>query len=103
VYLFGRAAGKFFGARLAAKRLGLEPTVQRLLGYALLAQAGLAVGITFAINGRYPDIAPVITTIVLASVAVYEIVGPLSTRFALVRAGEAQMSKVAGSDPLKML
>jgi Kef-type K+ transport system membrane component KefB len=102
VYLFGRAGGKFVGARVAGRRLGLEPNVQRLLGYALLAQAGLAVGLTFAINGRFPAIAPVITTVVLASVAVYEIVGPISTRFALVRAGEANKANPAVADPIKL-
>jgi len=102
VYVFGRAGGKFVGARVAARRLGLAETVQRHLGFALLAQAGLAVGLTFAINTRYPSIAPVITTVVLASVAIYEMVGPISTRFALVRAGEAQMAKPVVTDPLNL-
>ncbi|NQW03452.1 MAG: cation:proton antiporter [Acidobacteria bacterium] len=102
VYVLGRAGGKFIGARVAAKRLGLEQSVQRLLGFALMAQAGLAVGLTFAINDRFPAIAPVITTVVLGSVAVYEIFGPISTRFALVRAGEAQKAKPSARDPIKM-
>lgn len=102
VYLFGRAGGKFFGARIAGRRLGLEPNVHRLLGYALLAQAGLAVGLTFAINGRFPTFAPAISTVVLASVAIYEIVGPISTRFALVRAGEANRANPAQADPIKL-
>ena len=102
VYLFGRAGGKFIGARIAAKRLGLERSVQQLLGFAILAQAGLAVGLTFAINSRYPTFAPAITTVVLAAVAISEIIGPISTRFALVRAGEAQMAKPVVGDPINM-
>ena len=35
VYIVGRAGGKFAGARLAAWRLGLEPTVQHLPGLCL--------------------------------------------------------------------
>ncbi len=93
VYIVGRAAGKFTGARIAAGRLGLEPNVRRFLGFALQAQAGLAVGLTLAVNARYPQLAPVITTVVLASVALFEMVGPASTRFALVRAGEAGAMK----------
>ncbi len=89
VYVFGRAGGKFAGARLAAWRLGLDPNVRKFLGFALQAQAGLAVGLTLAVNLRYPQFAPTVTTIVLASVAVFEMVGPASTRFALVGAGEA--------------
>jgi Kef-type K+ transport system membrane component KefB len=88
VYVVGRAAGKFAGAGFATRRLGLERTVQTYLGFALQAQAGLAVGLTLAVNSRYPQFAPVVTTVVLASVAVFEMIGPTSTRFALVQAGE---------------
>ena len=71
VYVVGRAGGKFAGARLAARWLGLEPGVRNFLGFALQAQAGLAVGLTLAVNGRYPQMAPVISTVVLASVVVF--------------------------------
>ncbi|MDH4066166.1 MAG: cation:proton antiporter [Acidobacteriota bacterium] len=93
VYVLGRAGGKFAGAGLATWRLGLEPTVRMFLGFALQAQAGLAVGLTLAVNGRYPQFAPVVTTVVLASVAVFEMIGPTSTRFALVQAGEAGLAR----------
>jgi hypothetical protein len=75
--------------------------MRQFLGFALLAQAGLAIGITLAINGRYPELAPIVSTVVLASVAVYEVIGPLGTRFALVRSGEAR--RTAADDPGPML
>ena len=100
VYIVGRASGKFAGARFAAWRLGLEPSVRNFLGFALQAQAGLAVGLTLAVNSRYPQFAPVVTTIVLASVAVFEMIGPASTRFALVRAGEAGLARQPAPAPL---
>jgi Kef-type K+ transport system membrane component KefB len=94
-YIVGRAGGKFFGAGMAAWRLGLEPRVRNFLGFALQAQAGLAVGLSLTVNTRYPELAPVISTVVLASVAVFEVIGPASTRFALVRAGEAGLARPA--------
>jgi Kef-type K+ transport system membrane component KefB len=97
VYIIGRAVGKFAGAGIATWRLALDRKVRRFLGFALQAQAGLAVGLALAVNSRYPDFAPIVTTVVLASVAVFEMVGPASTRFALVQAGEAGRAK--GSDP----
>lgn len=100
VYVVGRAGGKFAGARLAARRLGLDPNVRKYLGFALQAQAGLAVGLTLAVNVRYPQLAPTVTTIVLASVAVFEMIGPASTRFALVRAGEAGAAQAPASGEL---
>jgi Kef-type K+ transport system membrane component KefB len=100
VYIVGRAAGKLAGARFAATRLGLEPSVRRFLGLALQAQAGLAVGLTLAVNARYPQFAPIVTTVVLASVAVFEMVGPASTRYALIRSGEATLARKAGGERL---
>lgn len=100
IYIIGRSSGKFLGARLAASRLTLPSPVRRFLGYALQAQAGLAVGLTLAVSRRYPDYAPIVTTVVLASVAVFEMVGPASTRFALVRAGEAGRARPESAEPL---
>jgi Kef-type K+ transport system membrane component KefB len=93
VYLLGRAAGKLVGARVGARWLGLGPAVRRYLGLALLAQAGLAVGLVITTQRRFADLAPAVTAIVLASVVVYEIVGPISARYALVRAGEASLHR----------
>jgi Kef-type K+ transport system membrane component KefB len=92
VYVVGRAGGKLLGARLGAEWLSMEPTVRRFLGLALMAQAGLAVGLVITTQRRFADLAPTVTTVVLASVVVYEMVGPISTRFALVRSGEARRS-----------
>ncbi len=89
VYVGGRSLGKFAGAVAGARWLQLEPSVQRFLGFGLLAQAGLAVGLTLQIEGRYEAYAPSVSTVVLASVAIFEMFGPISTRFALMRAGEA--------------
>jgi Kef-type K+ transport system membrane component KefB len=100
VYIAGRAGGKFAGARLAAWRLGLDPAVRNYLGFALQAQAGLAVGLTLAVNSRYSQFAPVVTTVVLASVAVFEMIGPASTRFALTRSGEAGLARKTEGETL---
>ncbi len=91
IYVGGRSIGKFAGAVIGARYLHLEPRVQTFLGFALLAQAGLAVGLTIAIGQRFETFAPVVSTVVLASVAIFEVIGPISTRFALIRSGEASL------------
>ncbi|MBK5255505.1 MAG: cation:proton antiporter [Vicinamibacteria bacterium] len=102
VYVLGRALGKFVGARVAARHLRLPPAVQNYLGFALLAQAGLAVGLTISIERRFVDYAPVVSAIVLAAVAIYEMFGPISARYALIQSGEARlgasMPEDAGTD-----
>ena len=90
VYVVARAGGKFFGARIGARKVGLPEYVQSNLGFALFSQAGLAIGLTLIINRRFPDFGPQVTTIVLASVVIYEMVGPVSAKLALLRSGEAR-------------
>ena len=89
LYVAGRALGKVFGARWGARKLGLSQEMQRWLGLGLMAQAGLAIGLTLIINRQLPEYAPVVTTIVLSSVIIYEIVGPISARFAIMGSGES--------------
>lgn len=95
IYAAGRALGKFFGAGYAAKREGLDPVVQKHLGTAMLSQAGLAIGLVLVVNERFAPFAPVVTTVVLAAVAIFELVGPLSARLALVRSGETRPAEEA--------
>ncbi|HXS93956.1 MAG TPA: cation:proton antiporter [Candidatus Limnocylindrales bacterium] len=90
IYILGRAAGKFAGTRYAARLGGMKSGIQRLLGLAMLSQAGLAIGLVLVTEDRFPQIGPTISTIVLASVAIFELVGPLGARFALQKSGEVR-------------
>ncbi len=103
VYVFGRAFGKFVGALAGSRWLKLDVNVQRFLGFGLMAQAGLAVGLTIAIEQRYEPFSPIVTTVVLAAVAVFEMVGPISTRFALIQAGETGLQAPKTPDRLNVL
>ncbi|MEP7364504.1 MAG: cation:proton antiporter [Acidobacteriota bacterium] len=95
-YVVARAAGKFFGASIGARYLDFEPAVKRYLGYTLFTQAGLAIGITFVVQRQFPELAPTVNTVVLASIVIYEVVGPLSTKFAFIRSGEVQATPSSG-------
>lgn len=90
VYVIGRSVGKFAGTRYGARYAGLGKDVQRLLGYAMFSQAGLAIGLVLITNQRFPQIASTISTVVLASVAIFELFGPLAARFALLKSGESR-------------
>jgi Kef-type K+ transport system membrane component KefB len=88
IYVIGRLGGKLVGPWLATRRASLPQSVRKSLGLAMLSQAGLAIGLTITIGHRFPDIAPVVNTIVLASVVIFELIGPLSAKMALARSGE---------------
>lgn len=89
-YLLARGGGKLLGARFGATRLGLEASVRRNLGLGLMAHAGLAVGIVLSIERRFPEYGAIVSTVVLSSVVIYEVLGPVAAKFAIVRSGESR-------------
>jgi Kef-type K+ transport system membrane component KefB len=91
LYVVLRVAGKTVGAWLAARRLAFSRPVRQHLGLCILSSSSLAIGITIQIRNQFPDLAVTVTGIVLAAVVIFEIVGPLLARYALVRTGEAQV------------
>lgn len=93
IYVVARASGKLGGAWLGSRRLGMESRVQNLLGFGLLTQAGLAVGLVMTIARQFPEYYSSISTIVLSAVVLYEMIGPIGTKFAVVRSGEARMGR----------
>jgi len=88
IYVVGRMVAKLVGPWAAARSTNLTQAVRSRLGLAMLSQAGLAIGLTLSISERFPELAPVVNTIVLASVVIFEIIGPLAAKFALARSGE---------------
>ena len=89
----GKVAGAFAGAVLA--KAGVA--VRRYLGFALIPQAGVAIGLMLVAQ-QSPEFSPyrrIIVDIVLASVALNELVGPPLAAYALRRAGEAQVAEAA--------
>lgn len=92
VYVLARGAGKLGGSWIGSRRLGMGLKVQRFLGLGLLTQAGLAVGLVITIGQRLPEYYPLVSTVVLSAVVLYEVVGPISTKFAIVQSGEAKLS-----------
>lgn len=87
-YLAMRAIGKNLGCWLGTRVAGSSQTTQTWLGPAMLAQAGLAIGLANALTKAWPGPGEALQTVILASVVVFEVIGPLFTRMALVNAGE---------------
>lgn len=90
VYLVLRVAGKMLGARLAAQASGAGPAVVRNIGWGLVPQAGVAVGLALSLADRpgFAHVTPTVVNVVLGATVIHELVGPLYARWALARAGE---------------
>jgi Kef-type K+ transport system membrane component KefB len=90
VYVAGRIAAKFASTAVVTRALVLEPRIRRWMGFSMLAQAGLAIGLVMLVGRRFPELAPAVTAVVMSSVIVFELIGPVSVRLALTRSGEVR-------------
>ncbi len=89
-YIVARGIGKVGGTFLGARLAGSDRTVQKYLGFGMFSKAGLTIGLLIIVQKTYPEIAPVITAVELAAVAVCSVIGPLGERFALISSGETR-------------
>ncbi|HQC55321.1 MAG TPA: cation:proton antiporter [Clostridia bacterium] len=102
VYILARSLGKYFGSYFSAVAVKETKTVRNYLGFTLLPQAGVAIGMVTVIASTpgLEAIVPQITTVVLGATLFYELTGPIITKGALKRAGEITGE---GTIPLVML
>lgn len=54
----------------------------------MVPQASMAIGLAAMVQAKFPDLAGPILPITLGAIVVFETVGPLLTRVALLRSGE---------------
>ena len=88
VYIVTRSLGKYLGAHYSAKLMKCSPAICKYLGITLLPQAGVALGMCVSAQELGAADGLLVRNIVLFSVLIYELVGPLLTKEALTAAGE---------------
>lgn len=87
-YVLARAGGKIIGAWGGANALKCDPMVTKYLGFALLPQGGISIGLLVLVRQQLPEYAVAIGTIIMFSVLIYEVSGPIFAKIALEKAGE---------------
>ncbi len=89
VYILFRSLGKYLGAFTSSKVSGCKKNVCKYLGITLLPQAGVALGMCTIAAAQMPgDGGSLIRNVILFSVLIYELFGPVMTRMALTAAGD---------------
>ena len=87
IYIVFRCLGKYFGTFFSAKAVHCEPNIQKYLGITLFPQAGVALGMcTTAMQLGEPG--NLIRNITLFAILIYEMFGPLATKWALTKSGD---------------
>jgi Kef-type K+ transport system membrane component KefB len=90
LYVIFRVVGKVSGAALGAKLSNAAPVVRKYLGFTLIPQAGVAIGLASVAMTVVPEYGNKIRTIILCGTVIYELVGPVITKLALKKAGEIE-------------
>ncbi len=88
VYILARSAGKYFGSYFSAGLVGCDSTTKKYLGITLLPQAGVALGMCSAASALGEYNGALIRNIVLFGVLIYELFGPMLTKWALTKSGD---------------
>ncbi len=89
IYVLSRVAGKIFGSWFGATITHSEPKIKKYLGFALVPQAGVAIGLSLiATQVLNPEMGSQIRTIILCATLIYELTGPIITKKTLQAAGE---------------
>lgn len=92
-YVLARAGGKMLGTWAGAKAVKADPVIRKYLGLALLPQGGVSIGLLVLVRQQLPEISVAISTIIMFSVLIYEVSGPIFAKIALEKAQEINVAK----------
>jgi Kef-type K+ transport system membrane component KefB len=83
-----RATGIYAGARVGGRIARLDPAVARKVPFGMWPQAGVAIGLANLVSTSFSPWGPAAATLILGTIVVNEMVGPVIFRVALAKAGE---------------
>jgi len=87
-YVLARSVGLIAGGNIAAHMVGAPPLVQSHVGWCLLPQAGVALGLALLVSERLPQLGESVLPLIIGTTVIFEIGGPLITLWHLHKAGE---------------
>ncbi len=93
IYLIMRVIGKLSGAWLGAVICKSPKSVKKYLGFTLIPQEGVAIGLSLVAVSVVPDYADKIRAIILCATMIYELTGPVISKITLEKAGEIETAK----------
>lgn len=88
LYIIFRVIGKVYGAKIGAKISNAPKPIENWLGLGLTPQAGVALGIGLVAKSTFPEFGNYIFTVIAATTVIFELIGPLLTKYSLIKVGE---------------
>jgi Kef-type K+ transport system membrane component KefB len=80
----------WIAARMGRAAAALTDSTSAMAWMAMVSQAGVTLGLTFIVAAEFPSWGSRVQTLMLALIAVHQLIGPVLFRTALARAGEVQ-------------
>jgi Kef-type K+ transport system membrane component KefB len=87
----------YAGTWMGAKAVGETDAIRNYGGLAFLGQAGVTLGFSVIISDSFPQVGELLSTIIVAAVALNQVIGPVAFRYAL---GVAKEVGKRESEPL---
>jgi len=84
-----RVVALWVSTYLAARMVGDPPVIRRYAWMGFLAQAGITLGIANLVRENFPLWGDPVATIIIAMIAVNQLIGPPAFRWSLLKAGES--------------
>ena len=92
-----RTIGIFFGTRLGLKFARADDDVRRFAWVGFVPQAGVALALAAIIGRNFSEVGLAFETLLVAGIALNELIGPVLLKLGLVRAGETGKADVSGA------
>lgn len=95
VFVLSRGIGKVAGVHFGAVAAGSDPLIRRYLGFGMLPQAGVAIGLVLFLDtipyfAQNHEITATLINIVLFSVLFNELAGPPLSRYSVIRGAKLE-------------
>ncbi len=90
LFVVFRAIGKLGGAFAGAFLAHTSKSVRRYTGWGLLSQGGIVIGLALIMrqNPAFIDISNIIVSVTIGATVIHELIGPITSKIALQKAGE---------------
>ena len=90
IYIVARALGKFSGIYTGSMLTKASSPIRKYTPGGLIPQGGIVIGLALLLTKgeRFEEIASITMSIVIGAVLIHEILGPISSRLSLKKAGE---------------
>ncbi|MFA7057699.1 MAG: cation:proton antiporter [Candidatus Cloacimonadales bacterium] len=98
VYIISTMIGKYNGAYLGAVVSKAPAKIRKYLGFTLLSQAGVAIGLSMAaskylVEAGHPEEAKLVTSVMTMTTFLIMMIAPNLVKYGLIKSGEAKLTK----------